>query len=76
MVALDERAIPYRKSWKKGQLLEVLSSHAPEFLVQTAEQEKTARVKAEFLSELRLLNSGVRKLQERIKLLCFATSAT
>lgn len=76
VAVLDERAIPYRKSWKKGQLLEVLSSHAPEILTQTAEREKTARVKAEFLSELRLLNSGAHKLQERIKLLCFARAAT
>jgi hypothetical protein len=76
VAVLGERAIPYRKSWKKEQLFDVLSSHASELLVQAAGREKTARVKPEYLSELRLLNSGVHKLQERIKLLCFAGSAT
>lgn len=76
VAALDKRAIPYRKSWKKEQLLEALSSHAPEFIAQVAERERTARVRLELLPDLRSLNSNAHKLQEGIKLLCFLTSAT
>jgi hypothetical protein len=76
VAALDERAIPYRKSWGKRQLLGALSSHAPEFLAQVAERERTARIRPELLPDLRFLNSNAHKLQEGIKLLCFATSAT
>lgn len=69
---LDERAISYRKSWKKLQLLETLNSHAPDFIVKIAEQEKTVRIKPEFISELRSLRMYANAIQENIKLLCFA----
>lgn len=71
---LDEKAIPYRKSWKKSQLLEVLGSHAPDFITQVAEQEKIVRIKPEFLSDLRSLREYAYAMQEQIKLLCFAGS--
>ena len=74
VAALDERAIPYRKSWGKRQLLEALSSHAPEFIAQVAERERTARISPELLPGLRLLNSNAYELQEGIKLLCFVDS--
>lgn len=76
IAALDKRAVPYRKSWKKSQLLDVLGSRAPDFIAQIAEQEKTARIKPEFLSDLRSLNAHANVIQEHIKLLCFAGSAT
>jgi len=76
IAALAERNITYRKSWKKGQLIEALNFHAPDFIVQAAEREGIARVKPEFLSELRLLSANAQMLQERIKLLCFATPET
>jgi hypothetical protein len=75
MAALEEGAVPYQKSWNKKRLLEILASQTPQFLVQTAEHEKTARVKSEFLSELRLLKSDAVQLGQRIKLLCFVNSA-
>lgn len=75
VAALGEKPIPYRKSWRKRQLLETLSSHVPEFISQVAERERTARVRPELLPDLRFLNSNPHKLQEGIKLLCFATSA-
>jgi len=75
VAALDKRAIPYRKSWKKDQLLEALSSNAPEFIAPVVERERTARVRPELLPDLRSLNSNAHKLQEGIKLLCFLTSA-
>lgn len=74
ITALTERSVSYRKSWKKSQLLEVLFSHAPDFITQVAEREKTARIKPEFLSELRSMNVAANVMQENIKLLCFADS--
>ena len=74
--ALDERAVPYRKSWKKLQLLEALGVHAPDLIVQFAEREKIARINPDFLSELRSLREYANAMQENIKLLCFAGSAT
>jgi hypothetical protein len=76
IAALEERHIVYRKSWTKAQLLEALASHAPDFIARAAEREKTVRVKAEFLPDLCTLSSYAHALQEHIKLLCFATSAT
>jgi len=76
IVALDARALPYRKSWNKSRLLDVLSSHAPDFIIKIADREKIARIRPEFLHNLRLLNAYASALQENIKLLCFAGSST
>lgn len=74
--ALDERAIPYRKSWKKLQLLEALGSQAPDFIAHVAEREKIVRIKPVLSAELRSLSTYAHAMQEHIKLLCFAGSAT
>ena len=73
---MDEKAVPYRKSWKKQQMLEELASHAPDVIAQIAEREKTARIRAEYLPRLRSLNRYAYALQDNIKLLCFAGSTT
>lgn len=72
--ALDERAISYRKSWKKSKLLECLCSHDPSFISQVIEREKVVRIKPEFLSELHSLSAYANAMQENIKLLCFVDS--
>jgi hypothetical protein len=74
--ALDERAVSYRKSWGKTQLLEALRSSAPDFVAQVADREKVARVKPGSLPDLRLLRAYANEIHENMKLLCFAGSAT
>jgi hypothetical protein len=73
---MDEKAVPYRKSWKKQQMLEVLATHAPDVIAQVAEREKTARIRTEYLPGLRSLSQFAYAMQENIKLLCFAGPAT
>ncbi len=73
---LDEKGVPYRKSWKRSQLLEVLGSHAPDVIAQVAGREKTVRIRSDVLSDLCLLRKYADAMQENIKLLCFADSTT
>jgi len=70
---MDEKAVPYRKSWKKQQMFEALAAHAPSVISQVSEREKTARIRAEYLPELRSLSQFAYAMQEDIKLLCFAS---
>lgn len=72
IAALAQRNIPYRKSWKKGQLLAALAERAPEIVSEIAQREKTARIAPQAESPLRALFAyATTGLQHNIKLLCF-----
>jgi hypothetical protein len=76
MVLLEQRAIAYKKSWKKAQLLETLAAHAPDLLEQAAERERVVCIKDGCLEQLRSLIAYAKSLEDPLKLLCFATPTT
>lgn len=74
IATLERHNIPYRKSWKKSQLLDALDTHKPAVLDELAERDQLVRIGPQFLPALQALRSRALLLQEQIKLLCFASS--
>jgi hypothetical protein len=74
IAALSEKGIDYKKSWNKTKLFERACSLTPEAIQNAAEKKKLARVKPEYLSDLRCLDSRASALVEGFRLLCFVSS--
>ncbi|MBU0485764.1 MAG: hypothetical protein KKB30_14765 [Proteobacteria bacterium] len=69
---LEEKGIDFKKSWKKGQLLEAIASRDPAFVDQVSDREKIVRIKPEYQHEFYSMVAHAKTMQKNIELLCFA----